>query len=524
MTEESKQTRRTDNALNYLRVSTKEQAEGYSIAAQREANTSYIAAQGWNVVDEFVDAGESARTADRPNLRAMLERVAEGDIDVIVVHKIDRLARNLEDHVAIRAALRKSGVRFASVTENIEESASGRLVEGIHALMAEFYSANLAAEVKKGLSQKAKQGGWPSRAPVGYRNVRESGEYGRGVAKVVLDPKRAMLMKEAFRLYATGDYSIAELASAMAGKGLTNPYSKRPGATMGVATLAQVLANPFYIGVVDWNGVQYKGQHKALVSKNVFERVQEVLRLHNKAGVRERTHDHYLKGLLYCGECGSRLSLTLAKGKYSYFYCLGQKNARRHQTGCTQKYVMADEAEKMVEQLYKRVQLPEEWTLRLNTELEEEIVERQAIASELRVHLTRRLSELAEERQKLLKAYYLNAIPVELLKTEQDRITKSEESAKAELQSTEADLAGWEEVLKLAIRLAGSCYDAYMKAHPKVRRRFNEAVLKAVNIADGKTKPQFTELFDRLFSGNGSNKGLLVELRRFELLTSTMPS
>jgi site-specific DNA recombinase len=201
--------------------------------------------------------------------------------------------------------------------------------------MAEFYSANLAAEVKKGLSQKAKQGGWPSRAPVGYRNVRESGEYGRGVAKVVLDPKRAMLVREAFRLYATGDYSIAELASAMAGKGLTNPYSKRPGATMGVATLAQVLANPFYIGVVDWKGVQYKGQHKALVAKNVFERVQEVLRLHNKAGVRERTHDHYLKGLLYCGECGSRLSLTLAKGKYSYFYCLGQKNARRHKTGCT---------------------------------------------------------------------------------------------------------------------------------------------------------------------------------------------
>ena len=93
-----------------------------------------------------------------------------------------------------------------------------------------------------------------------------------------------------------------------------------------------------------------------------------------------------------------------------------------------------------------------------------------------------------------------------------------------ELDSTEADLVGWEEVLKLAIRLAGSCYDAYMKAHPKVRRRFNEAVLKAVNIADGKTKPQFTDLFDRLFSDDGSNKGLLVELRGFEPLTSTLPA
>ncbi|CAN5620684.1 hypothetical protein BH24ACT26_BH24ACT26_15870 [soil metagenome] len=119
------------NALVYLRVSTKEQAtkgeseEGYSIPAQREACLRHCADLGWNVADEFVDAGESARSSDRPNLKAMLARVAEGDISAVVVHKIDRLARNIEDHVAIRAALRKAGVQLVSVTENIEETASG---------------------------------------------------------------------------------------------------------------------------------------------------------------------------------------------------------------------------------------------------------------------------------------------------------------------------------------------------------------------------------------------------------------
>jgi site-specific DNA recombinase len=103
------------NALIYLRVSTKEQAakgdsdEGYSIPAQREACLRHCAEKGWNVSDEFVDAGESARSADRPNLKAMLARIAEGDIGAVVVHKIDRLARNIEDHVAIRAGLRKAG-------------------------------------------------------------------------------------------------------------------------------------------------------------------------------------------------------------------------------------------------------------------------------------------------------------------------------------------------------------------------------------------------------------------------------
>jgi DNA invertase Pin-like site-specific DNA recombinase len=96
------------NALIYLRVSTKEQAskgdstEGYSIPAQREACLKHCADNGWNVTGEFVDAGESARSSDRPNLKAMLGRVVEDDVDAVVVHKIDRLARNIEDHVAIR--------------------------------------------------------------------------------------------------------------------------------------------------------------------------------------------------------------------------------------------------------------------------------------------------------------------------------------------------------------------------------------------------------------------------------------
>src|SRR4249919_2148438 len=100
--------------------------------------------------------------------KAMLRRVTEGGICAVVVHKIDRLARSMEDHLAIRAALRHAGVQLVSVTSNIEETASGRLVEGIHALMAEFYSANLAGEIRKGMTQKAKMGGWPTKAPIGY--------------------------------------------------------------------------------------------------------------------------------------------------------------------------------------------------------------------------------------------------------------------------------------------------------------------------------------------------------------------
>jgi site-specific DNA recombinase len=508
------------DTLIYLRVSTKEQVgkdesgEGYSIPAQRDACLRHIAERGWNLAGEFTDAGESARTADRPMLKALLRRVADGGVGAVVVHKIDRLARSMEDHVAIRAALRRAGVQLISVNENIEETASGRLVEGIHALMAEFYSANLAGEIRKGMTQKAKMGGWPTKAPIGYLNVREKSA-GKEIAKVVLDPERALLVRELFHLYATGEYSLPELQVTMHAKGLTSPYARRPGAPVSVSKLAEMLANPFYVGVVRWGDVRYPGQHKALVPRSLFDRVQQTLRSRDVAGVRQRRHQHYLKGLLHCGECGRRLSLTLAKGTYLYFYCLGQRGTAK--TGCRQPYVLAGDAEALVEDLYRRIELPTSWVDRLTEELEEEIVDRQAEASERRIVLTKTLARLAEERGKLLRAFYASAIPLELLKAEQDRIGVAEHAAKAELDTAEGDLEGWRDVLRTAIRLAANCHTAYMKARPSVRRRFNDAVLEAVYIKDQRIgRAEFAEVFAPLFSRPSSNKALKVEVGGIE--------
>ncbi len=116
----------------------------------------------------------SARSADRPQLQAMLTRLREGaGVDYVIVHKVDRLARSRQDDVLITLVIRKAGAKLVSTTENIDETASGKLVHGIMATIAEFYSANLGTEALKGMTQKAKMGGTPGRAPIGYLNVRE---------------------------------------------------------------------------------------------------------------------------------------------------------------------------------------------------------------------------------------------------------------------------------------------------------------------------------------------------------------
>lgn len=154
------------HAVIYLRVSTKEQAkrggdEGFSIPAQREACRRTAQKLGAVHVTEFVDRGESAKTADRPELQRMLRFIRSESVNTLIVHKVDRLARNRADDVMINLALQQAGVTLVSCTENIDETPSGVLMHGIMSSIAEFYSRNLANEAIKGMTQKAKSGGTP---------------------------------------------------------------------------------------------------------------------------------------------------------------------------------------------------------------------------------------------------------------------------------------------------------------------------------------------------------------------------
>ena len=203
-------------ALIYLRVSTKEQAqaggeaEGYSIPAQREACRRKAESLGAAVVDEFADRGESAKTSARPELQRMLSFVGEHQIAYVIVHKVDRLARNRSDDVQIHMALKQAGVILVSCSENIDETPSGMLLHGIMSSIAEFYSRNLANEVIKGSVQKAKEGGTVGKAPTGYRNIRIIVN-GQEARTVEIDPERGPLMQFAFEAYATGDWTLRNL-------------------------------------------------------------------------------------------------------------------------------------------------------------------------------------------------------------------------------------------------------------------------------------------------------------------------
>ena len=474
-------------AVSYIRVSTREQAqrggseEGFSLPAQREANKRKAQSMGALVVKEFADRGESARSANRPELQKMLAYLKEdGGIDYVIVHKLDRLARNRADDVEINRAFEDAGVRLVSTSENIDQTPGGMLLHGIMSSIAEFYSRNLANEVIKGMGEKARNGGTLGKAPLGYVNVRARDENGREVRTVALDEERAPLVRLAFTEYATGNWTARQLAEHLNNRGLTiPPTARKPANPVSVRLLQTLLRNPYYKGVISFQGVEYAGAHEPLVDAATWQTVQDILTAHAN-GERQRMHNHHLKSTIVCGLCGARLLVQHATSRtsstYHYFVC-----ARRHRVhDCTFKAVLIDEVEARVAELYQQIRLSSDDRREIERYLRMEFAHIQANRQQDIQRLTTRQQQLEDQRHKLLEAHYDGAIPLDLLKKEQDQLTSSILAIQRELDGYTADAALVKQHLTQALDLLEDCHRLYLAAPDRLKKLLNQVFFERI--------------------------------------------
>lgn len=480
-------------AITYLRVSTKEQAtkgghdEGFSIPAQRAANYAKADSIGATVVKEFVDAGESAKKADRPALKAMIAYVRAHRVAYCIVHKVDRLARNRADDVEIHLALREAGVTLVSATENIDETPSGMLLHGIMSSIAEFYSVNLANEVMKGLVQKASTGGTPMRAPLGYLNTLHRDELGREVRGIKIDEKRAALVKWAFTAYAAGNYSLAQLCKELTKKGLRSvPTPKRQARPLGISTVHRMLQNPYYKGDVVYRGVRYDGAHERLIEPEVWYQVQTMLRSHAQSGVRTQKHDHYLKGTLYCGRCRQRMTIIHAKNRhgniYPYFICLGRNNKR---TDCIMPSAPVDRVEQLVADYYQRITLTPAMTDALRGMLTHEFDQLTAGTNQSIRDLTERRKQILTEQDKLLEAHLADALSLDQLKKFQTRLRAELDGIEAQIAEHHNDYQGARDLIDGALDLARDFASIYERCDEQNKRLANQTFFSRIYLDEG---------------------------------------
>ena len=331
-------------------------------------------------------------------------------------------------------------------------------------------------------------------------NTRARDESGREYRTVEVDPARAPLVAWAFEAYATGQWTLSSLSDELALRGLTTVATpKTPSRNVSVQRLHKMLRNPYYKGEILYKGARHPGTHDPLVTPLTWELVQDVLDAHNLAGERTQTHDHYLKGSLYCG-CGSKMTVNLATNRhnetYPYFICLG-----RHQkkTFCIRQSVLVSTVEKLVEEHYKTVQISPEASEALESMIGEIFARIDAESASERASLRKQKEKLEAQQLKVLQSFYDDAIGLPILKHEQQRIQDDLDQITARLDTFEKGCADAQVRIRAYLALATNSYAFYTSLDPANRRLCNQAFFTKIILTENReVRHEYTGVYDTI--------------------------
>ena len=316
-------------AALYARVSSDRQDVDLSVAAQLRALRDYAEKNGYLVCREYIDEAESGRIADRPQFQRMLDEASkpQSPFQEILVWKFSRFTRKREHAVAFKSMLRRRGVRVVSITEQADDTPTGKLLEAIIESVDEFYSENLAQEVTRGMRESASRGFWvTSYAPYGYKRVHvQDGPKKRPTLE--LNPPADAVVRRIFDMALQGK-SILDVTKTLNAEGIPTTNGKKWLKT----TIHTMLDNEAYTGAVVWGTkakdgappVRVEDAHPAIISKGEFRRVKKLLgsRAPKRMNPRRAFSPYLLSGILKCETCGKAMTAAEAKsGKYTYYVC-----------------------------------------------------------------------------------------------------------------------------------------------------------------------------------------------------------
>lgn len=346
------------NVALYARVSSEKQAEkDLSLPAQLKTLREYALKRNWNIIEEFIDEAESARTADRPAFQKMISFAKQKNppFNVILVWKLNRFARNREDSIIYKSLLRKRGIQIVSINENLDEGPTGKLLEGIIESIDEFYSENLSQDTIRGLKENALRGFWNGGiCPFGYEF--ELVKVGNNVKrKLKINESQAEIVKKIFSLCLSGE-GAKDITKILNKEG----FKRKSGEPWASSSILYILSNPIYTGCLFWNEARHDrntktpiikipNTHPAIISEEDFTEAREKVRNRSPKIIHPRTltSKYLLSGILRCKKCGSAMIACNAKsGKFHYYVC--QTYLKKGRQYCAQKFIPAKKIEPFI--------------------------------------------------------------------------------------------------------------------------------------------------------------------------------
>ena len=486
----------------YLRVSSREQKEGgFSIPSQRKLLTNYAIKNDFKIVKEFED-DETAKKAGRTSFNEMVSFLKDRknkDINTILVEKTDRLYRNFKDYVIVD----ELGVTVYLVKENeiIGKDASShqKFIHGIKVLMAKNYIDNLSEEVRKGLKEKAESGIYPcSHPPLGYILKKREGEK----SILTIDEKNKELAKSIFEFYSTGLYSLGSLIKKIKKDGLliqSNFPKNSKLTTLTKSTIHRILSNPVYYGNFLWNGQLYHGTHEPIVSKELWDKAQEILNRYKDKKILSKynTKPFVFKGILQCGECGRTITadrkIKPSGKKYVYYSCT------KYKTNCSQKAVNERKLDEQIIDYLNVLKIPRKVISYITEDLKQSLTLKRGTEDRVRDKLT----DEKEKIEKRMDALYEDKLDNIINKDFYDRKFKEYESKIKDLENkisrySKANISYYKtgaNILELAKK---ACF-LYKKGNIEERQELLHFLLSNSLLTDGKLMPVYKKPFDRVY-------------------------
>ena len=394
------------------------------------------------IVDVFVEK-QTAKIPGRPVFGEMMSRMEAGEATGILAWHPDRLARNSVDGGKI-IYLVDPGIilEMKFPTFWFDPTPQGKFMLSIAFSQSKYYVDNLSENIKRGHRNKLKDGIWPRNAPLGYLNDK--------VNKVIIpDPERSSYIVKAFEAYASGKYTLRQIRDLITELGFRSQKEQM----LSISNIHDILRNPIFCGLLRYGGEIYEGKHKPIITKKLFDSVQEVMMRKSKP------HSKGLKPFLYrgffrCGECGCFITTETQKG-HNYLRCTKRKNP------CSQKYAREEIITSEIQKEIKKVSLPDDWASWMLAENRKDMLS-EAQSSTLFADNTKAEISLFDSKiEKLMNAYLENALSLDEYRDMKNKLVNEKQLLKEKLSAFEQKANNrfelTEKFLKFNVELANEC-------------------------------------------------------------------
>ena len=344
-----------------------------------------------DVVDTFIEK-QTAKIPGRPIFAEMLDRIEAGEASGILSWHPDRLARNSVDGGRVIYLVdtgKITDLKFPTFW--FDATPQGKFMLSISFGQSKYYVDNLSENIKRGHRQKLKNGIWPQKAPLGYLNDKK-------IKTIVVDPIKSVLVKKTFEAYSTGNFTFAQVRRKINDLGLKGTGD----GLLSISNYQYLLKNPFYHGLIRYGGEFYEGKHEPIISKKLFDDVQEVMTRKSKPKTKELKSYAY-RGLFHCGECGCFITTETQKG-HNYLRCTKRKGP------CEQKYVREEIITSQIQTELKKYSLSDAVADWLTAETEKDRSKNDSLISDQSKKVTDDISMIDVKLDKLMTAYLENVL------------------------------------------------------------------------------------------------------------------